>query len=46
MREAWKQSIVVSGLEHEDSFTLCMTGVAKDGESFLGCDGIRQVPAE
>ena len=25
--------------------SLCMTRVAKDGESFLGCDGIRQVPA-
>ena len=25
--------------------SLCMTGVAEDGESFLGCDGVRQVPA-
>lgn len=24
--------------------SLCMTGVAKDGKSFFGCDGIRQVP--
>jgi hypothetical protein len=24
--------------------SLCMTGVTKDGETFLGCDGIRQVP--
>ena len=24
--------------------SLCMTGVTRDGKSFLGCDGIRQVP--
>lgn len=24
--------------------SLCMTGATRDGKSFLGCDGIRQVP--